>query len=73
MTRWEYTEQVLANLRRVTRAEREAIRAEIDGHMEDHVCDLLELGYPPELAEEAQCGACPMAGRYWKSNRRTPT
>lgn len=52
MTRWEYTEQVLANLRRVTRAEREAIRAELDGHMEDHVCDLLDLGYPPELAEE---------------------
>ena len=52
MTRREYTEQVLANLRRVTRAEREAIRAEIDGHMEDHVCDLLDLGYPPELAEE---------------------
>lgn len=52
MTRREYTEQVLANLRRVTRAEREAIRAELDGHMEDHVCDLLDLGYPPELAEE---------------------
>lgn len=52
MTRWEYTEQVLANLRRVTKAEREAVRAEIDGHMEDHICDLLDLGYPPELAEE---------------------
>lgn len=52
MTRGEYTAQVLANLRRVTRAERAAIRAEIDAHMEDHICDLLDLGYSPELAEE---------------------
>ena len=52
MTREEYTAQVLANLRRVTKAEREAVRAEIDGHMEDHICGLLDLGYPPALAEE---------------------
>lgn len=52
MTRDEYTAQVLANLRRVTPKERKTIRAEISGHMEDHVCDLLDLGYPPELAEE---------------------
>ena len=52
MTREEYTAQVLANLRRVTKAEREAIRAEIDAHMEDHICGLLDLGYPPALAEE---------------------
>lgn len=52
MTRGEYTGRVLAALRRVTPREREAIRAEIAAHMEDHICDLLDLGYPPELAEE---------------------
>ncbi len=52
MDRKTYVERVLANLRRVTRDEREAIRAEIDGHIEDHICDLLELGYDPKLAEE---------------------
>lgn len=52
MTRREYTERVLANLHRVTRRERAAIQAELDAHMEDHICDLLDLGYPPELAEE---------------------
>lgn len=52
MTREEYTDQVLAALRRVTTAERESIRAEIDAHMEDHICALLDLGYEPELAEE---------------------
>lgn len=52
MTRREYTERVLAALRRVTPEERAAVRAEIDAHMEDHVCDLLDLGYSPELAEE---------------------
>lgn len=45
-------EQVLANLRRVTPDERAAIRDEIDGHIEDHICDLLELGYDEKLAEE---------------------
>lgn len=52
MTRSEYTAQVQSALRRVTKREREAIRAEIDAHMEDHICGLLELGYSPELAEE---------------------
>ena len=51
MTRKEYTESLLSTLRHVTRREREAIRAEIDGHIEDHMADLLELDYPPELAE----------------------
>ena len=52
MDRQTYVEQVLANLRRVTPGERAAIRDEIDGHIEDHICDLLDLGYSPELAEE---------------------
>nr|WP_325303648.1 permease prefix domain 1-containing protein [uncultured Dysosmobacter sp.] len=52
MTRREYTDTVLAALRRVTEDERRAIRAEIDGHMEDHICALLDLGYDEPLAEE---------------------
>lgn len=52
MTRQEYTERVLSALRRVTYDEREAIRAELDAHIEDHICDLLDLGYSEELAEE---------------------
>ena len=57
MTRREYTESVLSALRHVTRREREAIRAEIDGHIEDHMADLLELDYPPELVEERTLSA----------------
>lgn len=57
MTRKEYTESVLSALRHVTQREREAIRAEIDGHIEDHMTDLLELDYPPELAEERTLSA----------------
>lgn len=57
MTKREYTELVLSALRHVTRREREAIRAEIDGHIEDHMADLLELDYPPELAEERTLSA----------------
>lgn len=57
MTRREYTESVLSALRHVTRREREAIRAEIDGHIEDHMADLMELDYPPELAEERTLSA----------------
>ena len=41
MTRKEYTDAVLAVLRHVTRREREAIRREIDGHIEDHMDCLL--------------------------------
>ena len=52
MTRQEYTDRVLANLRRVTPEERAAIREELDAHMEDHICDLLDLGYDEALAEE---------------------
>ena len=52
MDRRDYTDRVLSSLRRVTEKEREAIRSELDGHIEDHMEGLLELGYSPELAEE---------------------
>ena len=52
MTRTEYVERVLSVMRHVTTSEREAIRAEIDAHIEDHICDLLELDYDEALAEE---------------------
>ncbi len=52
MTRREYTDQVLSGLRRLTGPEREAVRAELDAQMEDHIADLLDLGYDEELAEE---------------------
>ena len=43
---------MLSGLRRLTGPEREAVRAELDAHMEDHICDLLDLGYDEALAEE---------------------
>ena len=52
MGRREYTDAVLSQLRRVTGDERKAIRAELDAHMEDHICALLDLGYDEALAEE---------------------
>lgn len=66
MNRMEYMEILLAQLRRVTPSEREAIRQEIDGHIEDHICSLLELGYDQQLAEErtmARMGDPAEAGR----------
>ena len=52
MTREEYCGQVLSQLRRVTGDEQESIRAELDAHMEDHICALRDLGYDEQLAEE---------------------
>ena len=52
MNRREYTSRVLACLRRLTPAEEEAVRAELDAHMEDHICALLDIGYDEALAEE---------------------
>lgn len=52
MTRTEYTDRVLSVMRHPDRQEREAIRVELDAHMEDHICALVDLDYPPELAEE---------------------
>lgn len=47
-----YCDAVLSCVRWATQAERLAIRAELEGHLEDHREMLLELGYSRELAEE---------------------
>lgn len=52
MTRTEYVERVLSVMRHATASDQESIRAEIDAHIEDHICDLLELDYDEALAEE---------------------
>ena len=57
MDRREYTDTVPSALHHVTRRERDAIRWELAGHMEDHMEGLLELGYSPELAEERTLSA----------------
>ena len=57
MDRRDYTDRVLSYLRRVTAKEREAIRAELDGHIEDHIEALGELGYDEQEAEERTLAA----------------
>ena len=57
MDRRDYTDRGLSSLRRVTEKEREAIRSELDGHIEDHMEALRELGYDEELAEERAIAA----------------
>ncbi len=57
MDRRQYTDRVLTSLRRVTAKEREAIRQELDGHMEDHMEALRALGYDEELAEKRTIAA----------------
>ena len=52
MTRSEYVERVLSVMKHVTSKEREAIRAEIDAHIEDHIYALRDLDYDEALAEE---------------------
>jgi len=52
VTRKEYVEQVLSALNHTTTKEKREIRAEIDAHIEDHICDLMGLGYSEKLAEE---------------------
>ena len=52
VTRKEYTESVLAQLRRLTPEEKQDVLAELDAHIEDHMCALLDLGYDEALAEE---------------------
>lgn len=57
MNREEYCAQVLAGLRRLSQEEKEAVRAELEAHMEDHICALLDLGYDEQLAEERTMAA----------------
>ena len=57
MNRREYCDRVLSVLRYVTPAEKTAILEELDAHIEDHMCHLLERGYTEELAE-ARTMAC---------------
>lgn len=57
MDRNAYCRAVLAHLRRLTEAERAAVRAELNGHIEDHLEGLLALGYAPALAEERTLAA----------------
>ncbi len=55
--RSDFMGRVLAELKHLTLEEREAVRQEIDGHMEDRIEDLVELGISPELAEERTLAA----------------
>lgn len=57
MKREEYTTAVLLGLRRLTDQERRALRRELDGHMEDHMLALMELGYDEAEAEEKAVAA----------------
>ena len=57
MTRSTYIQAVFSRLKRLTRREREAIRRELDGHMEDHFEALRELGYDEREAEERTIAA----------------
>ena len=86
MDRWAYTDRVLAVLRRgrVTTREREAIRQEINGHIEDHMEALRALGYdeweaeertiaamgdPEELGKELNQVHSPLLGWLWLLSR----
>ena len=57
MNREEYVRRVLGALGRLTPKELSAVRAELEGHMEDHMDCLLELGYDEALAEERTMAA----------------
>lgn len=57
MRREEYTAAVLRGLHRVTEKEKDALRRELDGHMEDHMLALAELGYDEAAAEEKAVAA----------------
>lgn len=57
MKREEYTDAVLRELRHVTEREKKELRRELDGHMEDHMLALVELGYDEAAAEEKAAAA----------------
>ena len=52
MTRRDYTDRVQSCLHRLTLEERQDVLAELDAHMEDRICALMDLGYDEVLAEE---------------------
>ena len=52
MTRKEYCDTVMRCLQHLSPGEKAAVWEEIEAHIEDHICDLLELGYDGALAEE---------------------
>lgn len=56
-----YTERVLAELHRVTAAERREIAEELDAHMEDHALALAALGYTDADARAEACMGDPVA------------
>lgn len=51
MSREEYCRQVLAQLKRLTGEEQAAVCQELADHMEDHICDLKDLGWTEAEAE----------------------
>lgn len=51
MTREDYIHEVLIRLKRLTGDEQRAVRQELEDHMEDHICDLLDLGWEETEAE----------------------
>lgn len=57
MTPGEYQDRVLAGLRRLTPEERESVRRELDGHIQDHMEALRDLGYDEALAQERTMAA----------------
>ena len=57
MDRKAFTGQVLAQLRHLTPEEKETVCQELEGHMEDRVEGLVELGFSPETAEERTLAA----------------
>lgn len=57
MERQEFCDRVLSRVRHATTEEKEAIRQELEAHMEDHAAILTEAGYSEEEAEERSAAA----------------
>lgn len=53
----EFCDRVVACVRHATPEEKEAIRRELEGHMEDHAAALKEAGYTGEESEERAAAA----------------
>ncbi len=53
----EFCDRVVACVRHATPEEKEAIRRELEGHMEDHAAALKEAGYTVEESEERAAAA----------------